>query len=147
MKKISIDSLSRLSDVAKVILSELQGRHIVLFRAEMGAGKTTLIREIVAQCGSDDTVSSPTFAIVNEYHTHQGEPIYHFDMYRISKIAEALDFGCEEYLSSGDLCLIEWPEQIEDLLPDDAMCVEIVVESPKERTFIIDANFFTDALN
>ncbi|MFI3280536.1 MAG: tRNA (adenosine(37)-N6)-threonylcarbamoyltransferase complex ATPase subunit type 1 TsaE [Rikenellaceae bacterium] len=138
MKIITIDSLSQLSDVAKVILAELCGRSVVLFRAEMGAGKTTIIREIVAQMGSSDAVSSPTFAIVNEYRTAQEQAIYHFDMYRISKIEEALDFGCEEYLSSGDLCLIEWPEQIEDLLPEDAMVVEIKVNSPKERTFIID---------
>lgn len=138
MKKISIDSLSELSDVAQVILDELRGRTIVLFRAEMGAGKTTLIREILALKGSVDTVTSPTFAIINEYCDGQGEPIYHFDMYRISKVEEAFDFGCEEYLSSGDLCIIEWPEMIEDLLPADAMTIEIKVDSPKQRTFIID---------
>ncbi len=138
MKKISIDSLSELPSVAKKILAETAGRNIILFRAEMGAGKTTLIREIVAQVGSTDSVSSPTFAIVNEYRDGEGEPIFHFDMYRISKIEEALDFGCEEYLSSGALCLVEWPEQIEALLPEDAMVVEIVVDSPKERTFIIN---------
>ncbi len=137
MKRLSIDSLSQLSTVAQTILEELRGRYIVLFRGEMGAGKSTLIREIVAQKGSTDSVSSPTFAIVNEYRDAHQEPIYHFDMYRISKIEEALDFGCEEYLSSGDLCLIEWPERIEELLPDDVMTVEIIVESPKERTFII----------
>ncbi len=139
MRKISIDSLSKLSMVAQTILDELKGRSIVLFRAEMGAGKTTLIREIVALSGSADSVSSPTFAIVNEYHDVDDRPIYHFDMYRIAKIEEALDFGCEEYLSSGELCLVEWPEQIEDLLPEDAMVVQILVDSPTERTFIIDA--------
>ncbi|MFR9496433.1 MAG: tRNA (adenosine(37)-N6)-threonylcarbamoyltransferase complex ATPase subunit type 1 TsaE [Rikenellaceae bacterium] len=138
MKRFTIDSLSQLSTVAQTMLEELQGRNIVLFRAEMGAGKTTLIREIVAQRGSTDSVSSPTFAIVNEYRDAQGEAIFHFDMYRISHFEEALDFGCEEYLSSGALCLIEWPEQIEALLPEDAMVVEILVDSPKERTFIID---------
>lgn len=138
MKKISIDSLSGLSDVAQAILSEAKGRNIILLRAPMGAGKTTLIREIVAQKGSTDDVSSPTFAIVNEYRDAQDEPIFHFDMYRINKIEEALDFGCEEYLWSGALCLIEWPEQIEELLPEDAMVVEIIIDSPKERTFIIN---------
>ncbi|MFI3285515.1 MAG: tRNA (adenosine(37)-N6)-threonylcarbamoyltransferase complex ATPase subunit type 1 TsaE [Rikenellaceae bacterium] len=138
MKKITIDSLSQLSNVAQIILDELQDRNIILFRAEMGAGKTTLIREIVELKGSTDAVSSPTFAIVNEYRDAQDCAIFHFDMYRITKIEEALDFGCEEYLSSGALCLIEWPEQIEDLLPEDAMSVEIVVNSEKERTFIID---------
>ncbi|MFI3264507.1 MAG: tRNA (adenosine(37)-N6)-threonylcarbamoyltransferase complex ATPase subunit type 1 TsaE [Rikenellaceae bacterium] len=137
MIKLNIDSLSQLSTVAQTILENLKGRSVILFRAEMGAGKTTLIREIVAKKGSSDMVSSPTFAIVNEYRDGKDQPIYHFDMYRISKIEEALDFGCEEYLSSGDLCLVEWPEQIEDLLPKDAMVVEILVESAKERCFII----------
>ncbi len=136
--KITIDSTSQLPSVAQKILQLREGRNIILFRAEMGAGKTTLIREIVELCGSSDTVSSPTFAIVNEYRDGEDCPIFHFDMYRISKIEEALDFGCEEYLNSGDLCLIEWPEQIEGLLPEDAMCVEIIVDSPKQRTFIIN---------
>ncbi len=138
MKRLTIDSLSQLPSVAQTILEELAGRNILLFRAEMGAGKTTLISEIVAQRGSTDHVSSPTFAIVNEYRDADDAPIFHFDMYRISKIEEAFDFGCEEYLSSGELCLIEWPEQIESLLPDDAMVVEIVVDSPRQRTFIIN---------
>ncbi len=137
MKKITIDSLGGLSKVAREILSELNGRHVVLFKASMGAGKTTLISEIVAQCGSHDTVTSPTFAIVNEYRSAKDEPIFHFDMYRINKIEEALDFGCEEYLTSGALCLIEWPEQIEQLLPDDAMIVEIAIDSPTQRTITI----------
>lgn len=138
MKHITIDSLSALSTVAQAILAERRGRNIILFRAEMGAGKTTLISEIVAQCGSLDNVSSPTFAIVNEYNDSYGDSIYHFDMYRITKISEAFDFGCEEYFASGALCLVEWPEQIEELLPEDAMWVEIIVDSPKQRTFIID---------
>ncbi len=138
MIKLAIDSLSQLPNVARTILENLKGRNIILFRAEMGAGKTTLIREIVALKGSEDMVSSPTFAIINEYRDAKDEPIFHFDMYRISKIEEALDFGCEEYFSSGELCLVEWPEQIEDLLPRDAMTVEIQVNSPKERTIIID---------
>ncbi len=138
MIKLAIDSLSQLPNVARTILENLKGRNIILFRAEMGAGKTTLIREIVALKGSEDMVSSPTFAIVNEYRDADDEPIFHFDMYRISKIEEALDFGCEDYFASGELCLVEWPEQIEDLLPEDAMTVEIQVDSPKERTIIID---------
>ncbi len=138
MKKITIDSLGGLQKVAREILELRAGRNVVLFKASMGAGKTTLIAEIVAQCGSEDIVTSPTFAIVNEYRTDGDEPIYHFDMYRINKIEEALDFGCEEYLSSGALCLIEWPEQIESLLPQDAMTVAITIDSPSQRTFIID---------
>ncbi|MFR9649462.1 MAG: tRNA (adenosine(37)-N6)-threonylcarbamoyltransferase complex ATPase subunit type 1 TsaE [Rikenellaceae bacterium] len=137
MKIIEINSLQGLAQVAQTILDELNGRTVVLFRAPMGAGKTTLIREIVAKAGSEDCVTSPTFAIVNDYMISDDESIYHFDMYRITKIEEALDLGFEEYLSSGNISLIEWPENIEALLPDDAMTVEIEVGDEEQRTFKI----------
>ncbi len=138
MKKIEIDSLSQLERVAQTILDNLDGRTIVLLRGGMGAGKTTLVRAIAECAGSNDSVTSPTFAIVNQYLTPHEDVIYHFDMYRIDKIEEALDFGVEEYLTSGDLCLIEWPEKIEELLPQDAMTVTIEAPSPTERIFTID---------
>lgn len=138
MKKIEIDSLSQLEMVAQTILDSLDGRTIVLLRGGMGAGKTTLVRAIAECAGSSDNVTSPTFAIVNQYLTPNDEVIYHFDMYRIDKIEEALDFGVEEYLSSGDLCFIEWPEKIEELLPEDAMVVTIEAPSPTERIFTIN---------
>ena len=103
-----------------------------------GAGKTTLIREIVAALGSADTVTSPTFAIVNQYKGEGNRRIHHFDFYRINDLREAFDFGYEEYFYSGDLCLVEWPEKIEQLLPDNTMTVRITVDSDTARTFEID---------
>ncbi|MFI3293025.1 MAG: tRNA (adenosine(37)-N6)-threonylcarbamoyltransferase complex ATPase subunit type 1 TsaE [Rikenellaceae bacterium] len=138
MKRLEIDSLSELKGVAQAILDNLNGRTVVLLRGEMGAGKTTLVRAIADCAGSEDSVTSPTFAIVNEYLTPDDGVIYHFDMYRIERIEEALDFGVEEYLSSGDLCLIEWAERIEQLLPDNAMTVTIEVTSPTQRVFTIE---------
>ena len=136
MKKIKIDSLSDLPEVAQAVIDSLDGRSVVVFRAGMGAGKTTLISRIVALLGAEDTVTSPTFALVNQYEGTQHR-IYHFDFYRIECVEEVFDFGYEEYFYSGDLCLIEWPELIEDLLPEEAMVVKIDVLSPTERRFTI----------
>ena len=134
-KVIRIDSLDELDSVAEAVLEALDGRTVVAFDAPMGAGKTTLISRIASQLGAEDDVTSPTFAIVNQY---EGERIiYHFDMYRIERVEEALDFGCEEYLSSGELCLVEWPEKIEALLPDDTMVIKIEILGQEERRFII----------
>ena len=138
MIELHIDSQSELSEVAETILQQLGNRTVVAFYGEMGAGKTTLIREIVALKGSDDTVTSPTFALVNHYSTEQEESIFHFDFYRIERPEEAFDFGYEEYFYSGNLCLVEWPEKIEALLPEEAMIVRITVESETERLFQID---------
>ena len=137
MIQLKIDSLSELDHVAEQIISSLGGRNVVLFRGGMGAGKTTLISRIVALLGSEDTVTSPTFALVNEYEGDEGL-IYHFDFYRIDKIEEVFDLGYEEYFYSGDLCLVEWPEKIEALIPDDAMVVSIEVGEDEERVFTIE---------
>ena len=134
-KVLEIDSLDELDKVAQAVLDSLDGRTVVAFDAPMGAGKTTLISRIAALLGAKDDVTSPTFAIVNQY---EGErTIYHFDMYRIERVEEALDFGSEEYLSSGELCLVEWPEKIEPLLPEDTMVVKIEIVSDTERRFVI----------
>ena len=137
MKQIKIDSLSELSDVAREIIESLQGRTVVLFLGEMGAGKTTLISRIVEELGAEDNVTSPTFAIVNQYEGTECR-IYHFDFYRIERLEEAYDFGYEEYFYSGDLCLVEWPEKIEPLLPEDAMQVMIRVVDEDSRIFEIE---------
>ena len=137
MNTITIDSLSDLPKVADLVLESLNGRNVVAFFAPMGAGKTTLISTLMETLGSEDIVTSPTFALVNQYYTAEREPVYHFDFYRINSINEAFDMGYEEYFYSGDLCLIEWPELIEDLLPEDAMVVRIDVLSPNERKFMI----------
>lgn len=138
MQTVHITSQSDLPTVARTILNNLGERNVVALYGVMGAGKTTLIREIVAQLGSDDTVTSPTFALVNQYSTTEGRHIYHFDFYRINRLEEAFDLGYEEYFYSGDLCLIEWPEKIEELLPENAMIVRIEVDGEDERTFFID---------
>lgn len=138
MRTIHIDSLDELPHAAAAVINALEGRSVVVFRGEMGAGKTTLIREIVARLGADDTVTSPTFAIVNQYTTREGKNIYHFDFYRINRLEEAYDFGYEEYFYSGNLCLVEWPEKIEELLPEEVMTVRIAVGDDEERTIEID---------
>ena len=137
MKRIEIDSLSELKDVAQEVVESLEGRTVVLLRGEMGAGKTTLISRIAAYLGAEDTVTSPTFALVNQYEGSECR-IYHFDFYRIEEIEEVFDLGYEEYFYSGDLCLVEWPEKIEPLLPDDAMTVRITVGEDERRIFEIE---------
>ncbi len=137
MKELTISSIEELKEVAEAVVESLDGRNVVAFCGAMGAGKTTLISAIMEYLGSDDTVTSPTFALVNQYGTAAGDVVYHFDFYRINRIEEVFDMGYEEYFYSGDLCLIEWPELIEDLLPEDAMVVRIEVLSPTERHFTI----------
>ncbi|MBQ8366973.1 MAG: tRNA (adenosine(37)-N6)-threonylcarbamoyltransferase complex ATPase subunit type 1 TsaE [Alistipes sp.] len=133
---IEIDSIEELDRVAEAVVEALDGRTVVAFDAPMGAGKTTLISRIAAYLGAEDSVTSPTFAIVNQYEGRD-RTIYHFDMYRIERVEEALDFGSEEYLSSGELCLVEWPEKIEPLLPEDTMVVKIEIMGDTERRFVI----------
>ena len=137
MKQIQIDSLSDLKQVAREVVESLDGRTVVLLRGEMGAGKTTLISRIAAYLGAEDNVTSPTFALVNQYEGSECR-IYHFDFYRIDTIEEVFDLGYEEYFYSGDLCLVEWPEKIEALIPDDAMVVSIEVGDDEEREFTIE---------
>ena len=117
MKTMQIGSLAELPDAAEEIIRSLGGRTIVAFRGEMGAGKTTLIREIAARLGSDDVVTSPTFAIINQYAAAEGRTLYHFDFYRIKKLEEVYDMGYEDYFYSGALCFIEWPELVEAVSP------------------------------
>ena len=137
MKKIHINSEEQLAEVAEALLDALDGRTVVALRGEMGAGKTTLVRALAEHLGVEDQVTSPTFALVNQYEGANGERLFHFDFYRIDDEREAFDLGYEEYFYSGDLCLVEWPEKIERLMPDEVMEVRITVESPTERTFEI----------
>ena len=137
MKRIEIDSLSELERVAEEILSLIGERRVVLLRGGMGAGKTTLVSRIAAQLGAEDTVTSPTFALVNQYEGREGT-IYHFDFYRINRVEEVFDLGYEEYFYSGELCFVEWPEMVEGLLPEDAMEVRITVGDDDRRIFEIE---------
>ena len=110
---------------AKQFVESMGQNTVFAFYGKMGAGKTTFIKAVCEQLGVDDTVTSPTFAIVNEYEAAQGRPIYHFDFYRIKKVSEAYDMGCEEYFYSGHPCFIEWPELIEEVLPEETVSVTI----------------------
>lgn len=138
MIEINVNGLGDLPETAEEIIGALDGRNVIAFFGAMGAGKTTLIREICALLGSEDVVTSPTFALVNRYESGKGFPIYHFDFYRIERPEEAFDMGYEEYFYSDGLCLVEWSEKIEELLPDDVMRVEIEVLSPTKRRIVID---------
>ena len=138
MKTIHITSQDELPQVAEAVIRALGRRTVVALRGEMGAGKTTLIREIVAQLWATDTVTSPTFALVNQYKGSGNRTIYHFDFYRIEELREAYDLGYEEYFYSGDICLVEWPEKIEPLLPENTIQVRITVDSATARTFEIE---------
>ena len=137
MKRIILDDMDSLPQAAEEIIREMKNRRVIAFFGGMGAGKTTLTAEIVKQLGSDDTVTSPTFALVNQYRTFGGEHIYHFDFYRIKSTAEAFDIGYEEYFYSGDICIVEWSEKIEELLPDDAMRISIDAEPDGRRIITI----------
>jgi tRNA threonylcarbamoyladenosine biosynthesis protein TsaE len=120
--------------VAKEIIEFLQDApRVWLFRGQMGAGKTTLSKELLQQLGVDQAVQSPTFSLVNEYQTQAGEIIYHFDLYRLKNTQEALAIGIEEYLDSGNYCLIEWPEQAEELWDFPHVNVEIEAINEVQR--------------
>lgn len=134
MGKISIQNISCIEDAAREFLRQTQGVTVYAFYGRMGAGKTTFISAVCSVLGVGDDVASPTFTIVNEYRASDGTPVFHFDFYRIEKLSEVLDIGYEEYLDSGGLCLMEWPEKIEELLPEDALRVSIVEEEDGSRT-------------
>jgi tRNA threonylcarbamoyladenosine biosynthesis protein TsaE len=131
-----IKSLADLDKVASEIISFAPQNRVFLFYGDMGAGKTTLIRSLCKQLGTDDNVASPTFSIVNEYKAPIN--IYHFDFYRLKTQTEALDMGFEEYLYSGNYCFIEWPEKIPDLLPLHYIRIQIAVINDNERRVNIE---------
>lgn len=121
-----------------MLLQEAESEPIILFEGPMGAGKTTLIKELCRQLGVEENVSSPTFALVNEYEGRSGKLIYHFDFYRIDDEREALDIGAPEYFESGNLCLIEWSSLIPNLLPESYLLVEITPDAEgKERRLVV----------
>ena len=126
--QIQIAGLQDLERAAREFLQLLGGRTLVAFYAPMGAGKTTFTTALCKVLGvEEDAISSPTFAIVNEYRGKGGRPIFHFDFYRIESPSEALDIGLYDYLDSGELCLMEWPENVEGLLPEETLRVQISV--------------------
>ena len=137
MEQLAIGSLGELPKAAEAVITASGGRGVVAFFGAMGAGKTTLIREICTQLGVADNVTSPTFALVNHYRSGRGDNIFHFDFYRIEKLDEAYDLGYDEYFDSGALCLVEWPEKIEPLLPSDTLRVYIETTGPDSRKITI----------
>ncbi|GGI26783.1 tRNA (adenosine(37)-N6)-threonylcarbamoyltransferase complex ATPase subunit type 1 TsaE [Pedobacter mendelii] len=131
---IEINSVADLPEVASKLFEFAGEQKIFLFNGEMGAGKTTFIKIFCKVLGVKDTVSSPTYSIVNEYEGTKNT-IYHFDFYRIKNIQEAYDLGYEEYFYGGEICLIEWPEKVEELLPENFIKVEILILDETRRTF------------
>lgn len=129
-------TLDQLKGVATQILAANKNS-ILLFYGPMGSGKTTLIKELCKQLGVEDVTSSPTFSLVNEYQGKNDQLIYHFDFYRIDDESEAFDMGVEEYFDSGALCLVEWPEKVENLLPLESTVIRLDIQSDKSRTLQI----------
>lgn len=134
--KIDVKSVADLEQAARRFVEEMGDETVYAFYGEMGAGKTTFIRALAAALGvEDDVANSPSFSIINEYRSDTtAELIYHFDLYRLDSMDEAMDIGVEDYFDSGALCLLEWPERIEPMLPDDTVRVTITVNSDESRT-------------
>lgn len=142
MTKIRIPSVDTITQAAEEFVARMGDATVYAFYGDMGAGKTTFIAELCRVLGVDeDAASSPSFSLINEYRSDTtAELIYHFDLYRLEDMGEALDIGVEDYFDSGALCLIEWPERIEDILPDDTVRVDINVEDDGSRTLSIHDN-------
>jgi len=135
--QLKIQSLETIDETAKEFIKLMGDNTVFAFYGEMGAGKTTFITAVCKAMGAEDNITSPTFAIVNEYRSDTGELIYHFDFYRINKIEEVFDFGYEDYFYSGSICFIEWPEKISELLPHDVVKVEIKEQEDGSRTVTV----------
>ena len=134
MIELKINNLDEIEQIAKEFISQIDENKIFAFYGEMGVGKTTFIKQLCYSLGVNQEVTSPTFSLVNEYETDNSDIIYHFDFYRIEKPEEALDFGLYEYLDSGNICLLEWPEMIENLLPEETIKIEISLNDDQSRT-------------
>lgn len=134
VNEITIRDVNDLDRAAGEFLDRIGDNRLIAFYAPMGAGKTTFTTALCHALGVKDAVCSPTFTIVNEYLDGNGEPVYHFDFYRITKPSEAMDIGLYDYLDSGSLCFMEWPENIEELLPEETLKVNIKVNDDLSRT-------------
>jgi tRNA threonylcarbamoyladenosine biosynthesis protein TsaE len=131
--EIRIQDLEQINEAAKQFVAQIGDHKVFAFYGSMGAGKTTFIKAVCEELGVEDVITSPTFAIINEYTGQEGT-IYHFDFYRIKKLEEVYDMGYEDYFYSGALCFIEWPELIEEVLPEDAVKVSIHENADGSRT-------------
>lgn len=132
--RLTIKDIDTIHLTAREFINQIGEHRVLAFYGKMGAGKTTFIKALCEELGVEDVITSPTFAIVNEYTDGEQNPVYHFDFYRIKKLEEVYDMGYEEYFYSGDLCLMEWPELIEDLLPEDTLRVTISENEDGQRT-------------
>ncbi|MDR0575323.1 MAG: tRNA (adenosine(37)-N6)-threonylcarbamoyltransferase complex ATPase subunit type 1 TsaE [Tannerella sp.] len=139
MKKITIKNINNIREAAIEFIATMDNKTVFAFEGNMGAGKTTFIKAICEELGVKDVINSPTFSIINEYRSNTTEKlIYHFDFYRINKISEAYDIGTEDYLSGGALCFIEWPEKIQELLPESTVYINISEQSGGSRVVTIN---------
>lgn len=137
MMKLTIRSLDTIRETAREFVANMGQASVFAFYGKMGAGKTTFVKAIFEELGVEDVITSPTFAIVNEYQsTKTGGPIYHFDFYRIKKLDEVYDMGYEDYFYSGAPCFLEWPELIEEILPNDA--VKVTITEQEDGTRIVE---------
>jgi tRNA threonylcarbamoyladenosine biosynthesis protein TsaE len=134
MFQTQVSDLTQLQKTAEKLIKNFPEERVFAFYGAMGAGKTTFIKAICKELGSSDYVTSPTFALINEYSCNSGSVIYHFDFYRIKKIEEAFDLGYEDYIYSGNYCFIEWPEMIESLLPEGIVEVRIKETEKNKRS-------------
>ena len=137
MISIVIKDIGHIREAAREFIEHIGDRRVFAFYGNMGAGKTTFVKAVCEELGVSDVITSPTFAIVNEYQKADGMPIYHFDFYRIKRIEEVYDMGYEDYFYSGALCFIEWPELIESLLPENAVRVTITENSDGSRVVTV----------
>lgn len=133
MISIKINDIEHIHEAAREFIEHIGDCRVFAFYGKMGAGKTTFVKAICEELGVKDVITSPTFAIINEYTQPDGSPLFHFDFYRIKKLEEVYDMGYEDYFYSGALCFIEWPELIEDILPDDAVRVSITEQEDGSR--------------
>jgi len=140
MTELRINSLEEINSVAKQFIELVGERRVFAMYGSMGVGKTTFVKAVCEELGVQDTINSPTFAIVNEYHTPKDKVVYHFDFYRINDVQEAYDFGYEDYFYSQAMCFIEWPERIESILPSDVINLNFTEEADGSRTILVQMN-------
>lgn len=136
--KLIVENIAAIDSAAKQFIDNTRDKKIFAFYGQMGAGKTTFIKALCEELGVEETISSPTFSIINEYKTNNDESIYHFDFYRIKNVEEAYDFGYEDYFYSGNICFIEWPELIEDILPPNLVKVTITLDESERRIIEVE---------
>lgn len=141
MHALKCKNVQQLRSIARKLIKNFPHQRIFAFYGKMGSGKTTFIKEICKELGVTDTVTSPTFAIINEYNTEHGERVFHFDLYRVNRSEELMDLGYEDYFYSGSYCFIEWPERFQELLPENYVYVSIEVDEESDARIFKFRNF------